>query len=264
MTSDEIKRETLIFYSQNALYKKLIFSPSELIINFINSGCKELEPKKSIYTTLQIGSVWEDICNDNRKTIIFSPEELNDRTRSIRTFFKRIDNAISDVKNESNSSELKQLADSAFEILSFTKSQNIDKDSEKVFKLSIIFIATILCAGIEFDNEPIENFWKEKTIDDTGDRLIYILTHYEDLVHTGPFVSMALMALNQIQEDKKPGRGLFWDALHSLYLPYVDILLTKDTHFKKLQAKVNHRNFSKIKVINDETFIKRKVNIKRP
>lgn len=70
---------------------------------------------------------------------------------------------------------------------------------------------------------------------------------------------MALMAYNQIQEDKKPNRGLFWDALHSLYLPYVDFLITKDKHFKELQKKVSHINYLKIKLIENETIKWRKV-----
>lgn len=264
ITSDDIEREKIIFYIQNALYNKLIFSPSELIINFINSGCPIFEQKKSIYTKLKIGNIFEDICMDNRKTFIFDKQELKQRTNVIRALFIRIDLAISDISNKTTTrNELKLLADSVYQSLSFSTSEKIDKDTERIYKLSIIFIITILCAGVEFDNTPIENFWSEKKINDIGQRIDFIFENYEELVYRGPFLSMALMAYNQIQEDKKPNRGLFWDALHSLYLPYVDFLITKDKHFKELQKKVNHINYLKIKLIEKDTIKWRKFNNKK-
>lgn len=264
MTSNEIEREKLVFYMQNALYPKLIFSPSELIINFIKAGCPEYEPKKSIFTKLPIGDTWEDICQDNRKTFNFDTEDLKKRTKSIQRLFKRVDRAILDtvVEKKLSGSELKELADSIYNNLNLSRDNNNNKDSEKIFKLAIIFISVILCAGIQLDNTPIEKFWEKLRISDIEKRITYIFNHYEILVHRGPFLSMALMAYNQIVEDKKPNRGLFWDALHSLYLPYIDILLTKDKHFKELQKKVNHINFSKIKLIENGIIKRRKVNIK--
>jgi len=260
MTSNENEREKIIFFIQNALYNELIFSPSELIINFINSGCPTFEPTKSIYTKLQIGETWKDICENNQKTLTFDTEVLKNKTKVVRDFFKRIDLAISDISNESSSNnDLKLLADSVYSNLTISQSENIDKDTERIYKLSIIFITTILCAGVEFDNSSIENYWLEKGINDTEQRVAYIFKNHEVLVHRGPFVTMALMAYNQILEDKKPNRGLFWDALHSLYLPYVDYLLTKDRHFKELQKKVSHINFMKIKLIEEETIKWREV-----
>lgn len=260
MTSDDTKRENLIFYMQSALYNKLIFSPSELIINFIEAGCPEYEPIKSTFTNLPIGKVWEDICQNNKKTFVFNYGELKTRTKSIQKLLKRIDRTIKEtvLDTEENKSKEKKFADSVYNNLALSKAKDISKEDEKIFKLSIIFISVVLCAGIGFDNTPIEDFWSKIGISNTQKRLIYICEHYEILIHRGPFFLMALMAYNQILKDKKTNRGLFWDALHCLYLPYIDILLTKDKHFKELQ-KINHPNFKKIVLIKENTIIKRKV-----
>ena len=68
------------------------------------------------------------------------------------------------------------------------------------------------------------------------------------------FADMARMANNQIIDDGKAvNRGLFWDSLHSLYLPYVDIMLTNDNHFQRLSKRIDHYNYKKKLNISPET-----------
>lgn len=266
MTSNEIERERLISFMQNALYPKLIFAPSEIIINFIEAGCPVDEPGKSIYTTLSLGIVWEDICQDSEKTFIFNQEDLKLKTTHIRKLFKRIDRSIEDIVSReeiSNTTRLKEVADSLYNDFFLENEEGISHHNRKVCKLSIIFMTTVLCIGLGIDDSPIVDFWNKRGINGVYKRAEYICANYEALIHRGPIASMALMAYNQILEDKKPNRGLFWDALHSVYLPYVDILLTKDKHFKLLRERIDHVNYSKIKLIEEGIIKKRRVFLKR-
>jgi len=254
LTSDEIKKEKIIYYSQHLFFEKLLNSPSELIINFILSGCPQEEKKYDFHSNSNLQKTWQNLCSEKNKTFIYDKKALRDRTEYIQKLSKQLFSIINKVIFNL---EIKDLYTSLPILLNIYiqkfKKRNIIKDVkfEKIFKLSILFIFYILCLEIDLDANPIKEFWDNINISDTGERLNYIVENYESLIYRGPFIEMALMAYNQIKEKNTSSRGLFFDCLHSIYLPYVNYFITNDDHFKNLRNNLDHLNYLKIHHINE-------------
>lgn len=263
LTSDEVIKEKIIHYSQNLFYKRLLNSPSELIIHFIASGCPREEKRYDFHSKSNIQSVWEDLCLDKKKTFIYDKDELKKRTIYIQDISKQLNEIINKNTFYLNlydyGSGLQHLLNVCIKKF---KKKNIIKEAkmERVFKLSMFFMLYIMCLEIDLDATPIRNFWKHVGISDTFERLQYLNKKYEVLIYRGPFLEMALMAYNQIKDIKTSTRSVFFDCLHSLYLPYIDYFITNDNHFRELKNNVEHFNYKKIfhlKELKLRTFIRK-------
>lgn len=262
LNSSQERREDLIMYMQRAFHNKLLISPSEIVVNFIRNGCPVHEKQYSVITKQDLGRIWTDICEIHDKTLILDYTQLRANTEIVRKFFRRIDRICAEIIDEKASNyELKQGVDEIYLNLNFIEGKELSEDQQRIYKLSILFILAILVIGITLDNGVVEEFWEEKGISSSEGRVHFLFTNYEVLVHRGPFLEMAFMAYNQIVDDgKSVNRGIFWDALHSLYLPYVDFLLTKDMHFKNLKDRMLHPNYSKIVYLEDGTIVWREMD----
>lgn len=246
LTKDEVERERLIFFCQHLFYEKLLFAPSEIIIQYINQGCPLVEPRKYIFSRLNLQKTWKDLCENKRKTFVLDYQELRKRTKILsslsKSMFLIFNKEIIEVNNRSYESQLYEFLT---DLLSKIKLKGIDR-SRKNDKISLMFIFYILCLGIDLEPSPINDYWNERKMDNHFERLDYILKKYPTLIHRGPFIEMALMARYQIHRKKLSSRGLFFDCLHTIYLPYVDIFITKDTHFSMLKENIDHIIFKKI------------------
>jgi hypothetical protein len=128
--------------------------------------------------------------------------------------------------------------------------------------MSALLIFIILCCGIDIDRTPTNAFWDKLGIKDPQNRMDYVLKNYEILIYRGPFPIIANMVLVQLEKGGKPTRGIFWDALHSIYLIYTDYFFTSDEHFKKMRESYEHPIFKRINFVNaDDWFIARKFDI---
>lgn len=246
ITTDKKERENIIQISQHLFHEKLLRSPSELIIQFIINGCPIEEDKYDFHSKSDIQEGWKDLCKNSQLTFIYDLEQLRKRSVYLqdisKKLFRIINTIVFDLKIES--------FESSFQLF---LNQTIDRifqarivSDKRLFKLSLVFILYVICIGTDLDPAPINSFWKTVGISDTRKRFEYIIKEYEVLIYRGPIAEMALMAYNQIYEKNLSSRGLFKDCYHTLYLPYVDLFITNDDHFKKLKNFIDHPNYKKI------------------
>ena len=250
LTNDGEKKENLIRYIQNIGHEKLLCFPSEFIINFLNKGCPVFEEKINIHSTLNLSETWIDLCRNANKTFSYDKNFLTEKSKFLRKLFKDATKLIEDVGllTEENYAQKKDLL-WLENIIRDLKGIDVDKTrfrDKKLYKISIIFIFLIMCCEVDFDNSYIKNFWGKIGIDNSFHRLKYLIQHFELLIYRGPIVVMSNTVLIQLESGGKSTRGIFWDALHSVYLMYLDIFFTNDEHFRMLRDKNNFYFFKKI------------------
>lgn len=251
LTKGEEERERLIFFCQHIFYEKLLFAPSEIIIRYIDQGCPIIEPRKYVFSRLDIQGAWKDLCENKRKTFDLDYQELRKRTNELSSLSKSMYTIFNKNIIETNDKSFEsQLYNFLTTLLDSTRLKGIDRN-DKLAKISLMFIFYFLCLGIDLDPTLINDFWNARKIDNHFERLDYLLKKYPILIRRGPFIEMALMAFYQIHRKNISSRGLFFDCLHTIYLPYVDIFVTKDRHFSSLKERVDHLIFKKIYNIHD-------------
>jgi hypothetical protein len=249
-TTDASRREQLIFYIQHLCHGDLLNTPSEFIINYISKGCPLIEKKYDFKSHTSLAATWSDICHNPAKTFIYDKKLFDHRTRNIRQGFKLASRYIESIKLGDKSTHPDVAARLGLDSL-LKRLKGIDLSDHtpreiKRFKTSLILMLIVLCYGIDIDPTPVDQFWARIGITKVADRLAYLVTNHESLVYSGPFALMSETALSQLQTGGNPNRGILWDALHSLYLVYVDFLLTADQHFKRLRRNNRHPNFKKV------------------
>ena len=258
MTSDEVRREEIIYFCQHLFGRELLPSPAELIIPYINQGMPEIERARELKSTSSIAQVWRDLVDDRSKTFILDYKEMRSRSKITQSIAKNIHELIKHGDLVITSNKSFAGLDSSLSILikelPFSKSgEQTTNEQQLAYKVALYYIMIILCAEVDFDNEPIKDFWENLGIDSTEDRILYVLRKLPTLVHRGPFATMAYMTISQAS-GKYP-RGVWFDSLHSIYITYVDKIFTTDGHFQGLrdiipepilQRKIHH--MSEVKV----------------
>ena len=258
MTSDQVRREEIIYFCQHLFSRELLPSPSELIIPFIQQGMPKYEKQRELKSNSHIAEVWRNLVDDRNKTFVLDHDELKRKAKLIQTYIKSVHSLIKsgDLIIGSNESfaGLDTTLSSLVNQLPFIKSgEPTNQDTLLGYKVALYYVLLILCAEAEFENEAIKAFWKNLGIKSTLDRIFYILKELPTLIHRGPFVVMAFMTISQAS-GKYP-RGVWLDSLHSIYLTYVEKIFTSDGHFTGLrkvvpepilQQKIHHMNEVKI------------------
>lgn len=93
-TKNEERREDIIFYCQHLFHEELLNSPSEFIINYINSGCPLVENKYDFHSKLSLSKSWKNICQDKRQTFIYNFESMKERMKHLQKLSKQLDKII--------------------------------------------------------------------------------------------------------------------------------------------------------------------------
>lgn len=239
MTSDEVRREEIIYFCQHLFSREILPSPSELIIPYIQQGMPKIESSRELISNSAIADVWRDLVDNKNKTFVLDQDDLTQRIRFIQSFTKNIHQLIkkgdliigSDQSFVGTDVSLSNLVNE----LPFIKSgKPTTSEQIRAYKVSLYYILLILCAEFELENESIKSFWKGLGIDATLDRIFYVIKKLPTLVHRGPFIVMAYMTI--AQASGKYSRGVWFDSLHSIYLTYVDKIFTSDGHFSGLRG----------------------------
>ena len=264
LTSDSLRREQIIFFIQNLFHDQLLNSPSEFIVNFIDQGCPLFEKKYDFHSKLPIAKTWNNICQNEKMTFILDHQLLKDKSKHLQDISKKLSKIINrivlDITVRDTELQLQELLNNYHRTLK-QRSEDNDSKEAKIEKIAILFLLYIFCMEVELDSEPIKKFWIRHKKDDIIERLEYLLSNFEILVHRGPFVEMALMAYTQISQGVKSNRGLFFDCLHCVYLTYIDFFITKDDHFVKLRNDSEHILFSRIYHIDEVKLITQKRDV---
>lgn len=250
LTSHDGRREILIQFLQNIGYHKLLNSPAEFAINYIKAGCPKFEENYESHSLQPLAKFWQDVAENPAMTLKFDKDQLQNTARMTREGFEYaaqwtenvgITGLIIDPATQQKlglDELLKQIKSLNYLDLSYHK--------RRQFKLSIMLMLIVLCYSPGIPDPSVEKFWSDKHVGSTGDKLVYLLTYHESLVYRGPFAVMSTMALQQLGKDGKMTRGIYWDILHSIYLLYTDMFLTRDNHFTTLRDKQDNTVYKRI------------------
>ncbi len=230
-------------------------SIEELLINYINNGLPLIERRYKLKSKSLFGKEWNKACRNIN--FFFEPdiETLKRHTEYYRFFgeyFIKTNNGYSLSFNEKISVDEKKVdikkIENAFQYYTNTLPKDWLKENEKYIYLSFRLVLIIFCYGINFDQKTTETYWKKKRIDKPTDRINYVVKNIPDIFTRGPIANIAKMILSQA--NSKSTRGVYFDALHSIYITYSDLYFSDDEHFNNLK-KINDPNMLKIKKTSD-------------
>lgn len=241
LTGDAARREELIEFCQHLFSPELLPTPCELIIPWIDSGMPVEEPRRGLISASPISNIWRDIAGQPDKTFDVDEESVAARIDMTRRLGRDIhhlvrgrpDDANSLVPHEAIANSLAAVLKSA--PLPEHKKPKTD-DHFALYAASLYYIMYVLCAGVDMNNTPLDEFWKRRGVSDTQERIAYVANELTDLIYRGPFLTMALMTVAQAKT--KFSRGLWFDSIHSVYLPYVELMFVSDDHFRTLRGSI--------------------------
>jgi len=240
-TKDANRREELIFFAQHLFEATLLPSPEELIVNFIEGGCKRTEPEYDLVSKGQIADHWRRICADRRKTLLYDEAAIQSRSALLRKLGKLLFDFHShkDVAVSKNDT----LAGANLTVFGLVHSYKLaseadlaDPETRQHVGLVTLLIVLILCGVVTVDGSPIQAFWKSRGVEKLEQRIHFTLTNYPQLVTYGPFHLLAAMI--SVHTDRTFSRGMIFDCFHAIYAVYSDTLLTADAHFTDMRERL--------------------------
>lgn len=249
VTSNSLNREVLILTLQTQFPFKLLPSPEELIISYVELGCPLVEKRRELRSSSPLAKVWEDLIQDERRTFVLDRDELLSKIKLVRDLGKSLRNFVTGtiVKDDVFSDPTLRLLFDLYlgKISIFQNYAEFSNEDKTLYRTAMFYIFIIFCSGVTLEPEPIDSFWIKTNMPHKSpiERLDYLISKYEELVYRGPFLTMAMMTITQL--ERPHSRGLWMDCLHSTYLAYSDQFLTTDQHFHDLKNK--NTIFSKIK-----------------
>lgn len=246
-TSDEIRREELIFFSQQLFHDELLPSPEELLVDFIQEGCPERCRRDSLLSNAPMAKVWKNLCKDRRRTFVFDPEQLRTKIQVISQFTRDI-HKISRSRNILLAPHIPQVqTDITLEGLLnslpwIADNHALSSKHRTIYKIALYYMVVLLCAEAGVDPAPLQRFWKAVGVSETAERATYLLENHSMVLRRGPLLLMALTTYEQT--NAKFSRGIYWDSLHATYLSYVDAFLTEDRDLLGLRSGLQNQEFA--------------------
>lgn len=241
LTTEEIKRESLIHFSQHLFEPDLLPSPEELIVQYIKSGCPESEAEYPLISRGIFSDSWRDICSIKEKTLKYEPKLITEKTKVLRDIARLFHEFTkSNSIDISDTEEIAGLQVSIQQVLDrysvIPAEYREDFETIRHLRLVAFFVLMILCAGATIDGEVINNFWKKQGARSMQDRIDIVFTQFPQLLFRGPFHQIAHMT--HYQSDEKFTRGVYFDSLHTVYSIYADKFLTCDEHFRTFRERL--------------------------
>lgn len=254
LTSDDFKSDFLIFAAQNLFSKRLLATPTEIIIRYLTHAYPENKINYDIYTDLEIGDLWSKMTTDNSVNINYDKTNLVEKTSFIRKISRNLPSIVYCNVSDSESwiVSLSKIVDVHYECLrddGFLPSTS-KYDGEILFKLVVLMKMLFFVFRMDFDSSVVEEYWKNIECDSNPTkRLMYLDESYPELFRVGPLLEMSVMAYNQVSIGDT-NRGLLLDCYHMVYAPYVDFVVTGDEGFDDLK-KLESRYTNKIIHVSD-------------
>lgn len=253
LTTNEEERYKIVNPIRFLFDPYLIPSPEELIVNFIKAGCPNEEKKYEFISYGILSKEWTKSCKEASYLLHPSEKDLRLRTKIWRHIgkviqaydtnaFKIISHVTGTVSNEIYIQNLFEKLIKRSYIKYYTKSEEI------FLKKAILCCLIILCFGFLFDKKSIDDYWAYLKIPDTNDRIHYLIENHPNLFKRGPLNNIVKMFTAQ---KEKSNRGIIFDALHSIYIDYVDLFITNDQHYKNIAKNFEDSNTNKIKLVDE-------------
>ena len=255
MTSDDDRRDEIVDFCQHLFSRELLPSPGELIIPWIEQGMPRAEKHRELISKSHLAVTWREMVDDRNRHFIYDKDELKQRMKLVQSLGKDLYKILQNedvILSSSNTigSHDATISSLVEEIPFIKQGEPTNEEQKRAYKLSLFYIMFLLCAEADLDNSIIGDYWKKLGINGTLERIRYVVKELPMLVHRGPFITMAYMTL--AQAEKEFSRGLWYDCLHSLYLPYIDHIFTSDGHFRGLKGLLPEPLISKKIILMDD------------
>ena len=262
-TKDQVRKDDLVHVCQLLLDQIYVFPfPIKILDHFISEGCPVCESQEGFWEKQgKFYEVWRDVSSNLEKTMQFNGQIIDSDSIIMKQLSKTIETLInakfSQVDNPPDNmyyEALRNVVNSVFYKVGFItekiKAQEMDCETCVLLKTAILFAMCVLILGISIDGGELNFFW-EKRIKSTDimNQIDFLFTHYETIVHRGPLVYMAMMAI--AQSAKHSNRGLYKDCFHAMYMPYCNIFFTADQHFIELKNMEPKALWGRISNIDD-------------
>jgi len=158
LNSNDERKDYIIYWAQFNCSKFLVKSPTEIIIEYIKSGCPLKDRKVFLndpFTKLELGLTWKNIHKRIDRTIPVNIEALKERSHPIRQLSKKLKSIIGDICDR----EYSNYENDPFHLAMKKALKNLDRsilpneESERGLKISLILIFFIVCIGFELQNK---------------------------------------------------------------------------------------------------------------
>ena len=256
LTTKEEERYRIVDSARFLFSPYLVPSPEELIVNFLKSGCPNLEKKYALVSNGSLSKEWMKSCKEMGYLLHPSEKDLRLRTRIWRNIWKVIqayDTNACEIVSHVTGTVLNEIyVHTLFEkLVKRLRTKYYTKAEEIHLKKAILCSLVILCFGLLFDRKAIDAYWASLEIHDANDRIHYLIESHPGLFRRGPLSNMVKMFT--IQRGKS-NRGAIFDALHSVYIDYVDLFITNDQHYKNIAKEFEDLNNIKIRLVDELTW----------
>jgi len=245
LTKDENRRYDLFDFSRCLFYDTLICSPEEIIVNYLKNGCPKIEKQYELDSKALFAKEWTFACKN--LDYVFQPdrelfESFTKHLRFLGEYFVKSSKGymlkpisqLDEVSAKISSSYLKYI----YERILKLRNNEINDEIRNYIGYSMQVVMIILCFGIGFDQQTIENFWNTDREIEPLERLELCVDRFPGIFFRGPLSNITKMIL--LQSKNKTGRGMYFDSLQSIYTTYSDMFVTNDEHFLKYSdLKVN-------------------------
>jgi hypothetical protein len=246
LATDDTHSDSLIYFAQNLFDKKMLASPSEIIVRYFTKAYPKNIINYNIYTKLEIGKIWAKMTKDSSITLIYDKDKLREKTQLLWNLSTNLNNIIKYPRSEISDEWTRNVAhivntfyecsrDDGF----FTINTSSNYNLERLYKIAILFVLVFFVLGLDFERDTIENYWNNIGISDPMERMKYVFETYHELFKRGPILELSVMAYHQLELNDR-SRGLLFDCYHTIYAPHVNQIITNDNNFARLSELETH------------------------
>jgi hypothetical protein len=233
--------DACLFLATLLFHPKLIKSASEIVIDFFEQGCPSYHVLRNPFTDSSIGTAWERACADRSYSfnILGSPFlDITQKYKTISRYLTQLYNPKGQLDIDA-SDYIRSLKDTV-EIFYSTLFQDVVTDQIAYLRRIVILILFVqVCCCVDLSQDTIMEYWKGKDIAEPPERFQFMVRTRPDIVRRGPLWNIANAVLIQSWNRKRTSRGALHDGLHSVYLPFFDVFLTRDDHFRLLRNRAS-------------------------
>lgn len=236
--NDKKDLDACLYLASFLFNNRLLKSAAEIFIEYTEKGCPSYLLLDSPFTNATIGEYWSRACADKSYSFYINDPNFIEITSHLKKIAKCMryithDRTHRPLVADEEIDSLTLLIDTLYQ--DQLKDANSNQTTIWLRKIAILLLFIQICLCIDISRDAIIKFWESKNLSDPFDRLDFILNTYPDVLRIGPLWNVANAILIQCTKKGRSSQSAFHDGLHAIYLPFVDIFLTKDNHFRKMR-----------------------------
>ena len=232
--SDYKDYDHTLFLASVLVNRKLLKSPSEIILDYLDSNNEDNIKKIDIFSNSMIAKCWEHTCDDRSYTFNIINSPLMDMTKELKKISKKIAYIIG-LHDNNDDEDIKSIKTTIECLYNTQFKDDVSEQIQQLRKISILICFLLICCGYDITYDVIEQYWKDKNITDFFERYDYILERKPEIINTGPLWLIANVIYSQLINQGKNNRGTLHDGFHIVNIPFIDVFLTNDNHFTKIR-----------------------------